>query len=426
MGLLLALSTILSSVLIVGSIVPGQAQDIDREPVMFVIDASGSMGGDAGPDRGDPSKIQVARSTLRSLSQALPADAPVGLTAYGHRPDRFEERACEDIEVLAPVGGDRDELVAGVDALRPGGETPIGEALRAAVEALPGGERASVVLVSDGIDTCAPPNACRLADELAGDGTDVEIQTIGFRVDDQARDELRCIADAGGGAYFDAEDADELADALARLVLSGERISGGRDAEDAPLLDAGRYRDDIVLGSPRWYAVEVPAGQRLQADAVLANDRDGPVSEVAVASLQVRQPDLVGDLRCDAASTTGVGARPVALDVEGAQARRESGLCEQPGRQLIRLELASPDDEDEEDDALFGVELPVQLTVSLSGSPTAPPDAAAPPQPEAAPEPPGALPPATGPAPTTAVLPAVVAAVLGLAAGGAAARWYGP
>ena len=42
------------------------------------------------------------------------------------------------------------------------------------------------MLVSDGIDTCAPPPVCEVAKELHEQGIDLGINTIGFNVDEEA------------------------------------------------------------------------------------------------------------------------------------------------------------------------------------------------------------------------------------------------
>ena len=55
---------------------------------------------------------------------------------------------------------------------------------------------------------------CEVAEELHDQGIDLIINTVGFLVDDEARSELECIADAGGGQYLDADDAESLAESM--------------------------------------------------------------------------------------------------------------------------------------------------------------------------------------------------------------------
>jgi Ca-activated chloride channel family protein len=53
--------------------------------------------------------------------------------------------------------------------------TPIGESLRQAAAALPADGPRAIGLVSDGIDTCAPPEPCDVAGELAGAGVELAV-----------------------------------------------------------------------------------------------------------------------------------------------------------------------------------------------------------------------------------------------------------
>ncbi|MDI3213276.1 hypothetical protein [Arthrobacter sp. AL12] len=76
---------------------------------------------------------------------------------------------CADIRTLAPAGAvDKAALTAAVDGSKATGYPPVGASLRTASEALAdvNGPR-SIILLSDGIDTCAPPAACDVARELA-------------------------------------------------------------------------------------------------------------------------------------------------------------------------------------------------------------------------------------------------------------------
>ena len=49
-------------------------------------------------------------------------------------------------------------------------------------------------------------------------GIDLVINTVGFNVEPEAQQELQCIADATGGTYADASDADSLAKELSRAA----------------------------------------------------------------------------------------------------------------------------------------------------------------------------------------------------------------
>lgn len=104
----------------------------------------------------------------------------------------------------------------------------------------------SIVLVSDGEATCAPPEPCDVAKELKQQGIDLTIHTIGFKVNDVVRGQLSCIAAATGGTYVDADDSTQLEQKLdsgfqraaQKYAPKGASVHGAsRPNNTAPLLD---------------------------------------------------------------------------------------------------------------------------------------------------------------------------------------------
>ena len=81
-----------------------------------------------------------------------------------------------------------------------------------------GASERSIVLVSDGIDTCAPPPPCEVAAELSDEGVGLAVRVVGFRADEATRAELECIAGATGGTYRQADDAAALTESLQFLA----------------------------------------------------------------------------------------------------------------------------------------------------------------------------------------------------------------
>ena len=120
------------------------------ENVMLVLDASGSMWGQID----GRSKIEIAReATGKVVSDWDPANQ-IGLIAYGHR----RKGDCSDIETLIPLGPlEGDVFMDTVNALNPKGMTPLSQAVIDAAAALKSSEqKATVILVSDGEETCKP------------------------------------------------------------------------------------------------------------------------------------------------------------------------------------------------------------------------------------------------------------------------------
>ncbi len=181
----------------------------DSGGTLLVLDASGSMWGRLGPT----TKIEIARDVIATMLDTWEDDEPLGLVAYGHR----RKGDCTDIEVLQPSErGARDVIRQRLVKITPKGMTPMGDAVIRAAQALRSQERkATVILVSDGEETC-DADPCAVAKALEDAGVDLTVHTVGFDVagNPDAKRQLRCIADATGGQYLDAADASELGTAL--------------------------------------------------------------------------------------------------------------------------------------------------------------------------------------------------------------------
>jgi Ca-activated chloride channel homolog len=186
---------------------PGTAQAESR--VELILDASGSMWGKAGSEEKIIAAKRVVKGWLKDAK--LSDDSHIGLTAYGHR----DKDDCKDIERFPAVAyGQRGTLAPVVDKLSPKGKTPIADSLRTVGESLKSYEgAASILLVSDGIESCGQ-DPCAVAQQLREQyGVNVTIHVVGFDVG-EGRPQLECIAREGGGKYFNAADAKELANAF--------------------------------------------------------------------------------------------------------------------------------------------------------------------------------------------------------------------
>lgn len=174
---------------------------------MIVLDGSGSMWA---PVNGR-ARIEVAREALGELLKGWDPAVEVGLMSYGHR----RKNDCSDIEVLAPAGKvDAAKLMAIAGRITPMGMTPLSAAVKQAAESLKYTEqRATVILISDGIETCKA-DPCALGAELKKLGVEFRAHVIGFAVQRQDEGGLRCLAAATGGKYYTAGDAAQLRDAL--------------------------------------------------------------------------------------------------------------------------------------------------------------------------------------------------------------------
>jgi Ca-activated chloride channel family protein len=209
---------------------PHQARAQSTDAIL-ILDASGSMWGAVDGQ----TKISAARRAVDSiLAKWKPGDR-LGLMAYGHR----VKGDCRDIELIVPPQGfDGSRIQQSVRALNPKGKTPIADSLRAAAQALQSNERkATVILVSDGIETCSP-DPCAVAAELRKAGVGFTAHVIGFDVTDPiAKEQLQCIARATSGVYLDARNAAGLEQALGRAVDATQGAQVKTEAPAKPAAD---------------------------------------------------------------------------------------------------------------------------------------------------------------------------------------------
>lgn len=179
----------------------------------LVLDASGSMWGQIDGE----AKITIAQRAISELIPSLAESTQIGLIAYGHR----ERGACRDIETLVPPGPDTAaEILEALATISPKGKTPLSDAVLFAAEGLRyTEERATVILISDGIETC-DADPCAVGRELERAGVEFTAHVIGFDVDEAAKQQLTCLSEATGGAYVDAGDATELVAAIRQVAVA--------------------------------------------------------------------------------------------------------------------------------------------------------------------------------------------------------------
>ena len=246
--------------------------------LLLVMDASGSMN-DLGTD-GKP-LIDGAKAALHGVVDSLPDGLHTGLRVFGHRyPNTDKENGCKDSELISPVEPlDREALNAAIDSYNAKGFTPIGYSLQQAAKDLPPEGPRTIILVSDGDDTCDAPDPCQVARDLQADGIELVVHTVGFALGDNqaARDQLTCIAEASGGQFYDVADADDLATTLEdvsedesnRFEAAGQQLEGAEIPRDANTGQLGmQHVDTVTHGDVNYYRFEIPQGSEVEAEVV--------------------------------------------------------------------------------------------------------------------------------------------------------------
>ena len=214
----------------------------------LIIDASGSMWA---PDGSGELRTNTANRVAHTLLGELPGDQQLALLTYGTgtgNSDEEKEAGCKDVQTLVPLGGSRDEIAAQIDGLVASGYTPIGPALLAAEKTLDTKKteknKRHIVLVSDGIDTCAPPEMAEVARDIHKRNSNVTIDVVGLNADETVSEQLKELAAAGGGTYADATDEASVSALVTALSAQGAAAAsdtGKSDKKDADKKDSGDH-----------------------------------------------------------------------------------------------------------------------------------------------------------------------------------------
>ena len=290
-------------------------------PTMVVFDSSGSM---ITNDAGGQTRIDAAKEAARTFITEAGDDAPLGLVTYGGNTGEAPEdeaAGCQDITVVTPPeAGNSDKMISHMDGLQPRGFTPIGETLRKAAAELPKEGQRSIILVSDGVATCTPPPVCDVAKELKEQGIDLVINTVGFNVEPEAQQELQCIADATGGAYADASDADSLAKELNRAAPRTfnayesdlEEIEGGESESSAAKVDR-----QVEAFSTTLLPTE---GEGHSAESTTFFTTPIAEGERVVISANTTQTPSINNFRKGGSSHLGIDAAELSCELDTATA----------------------------------------------------------------------------------------------------------
>lgn len=242
-----------------------QQQQATPARAIIVLDASGSMYGEVAGGM----KMDIAKKVVSDLVGTVDPAMELGLIVYGHR----QKADCDDIELMVPPqAGSAAAILKAVAGLKPMGKTPLTAAVVQAAQYLKFQEsKASVILVSDGVETCGK-DPCMAATELESLGVDFTCHVIGFDLKAGESWGLECLAKKTGGLYLGAQDAASLKTSLqaamkqvvqpkSTLVVEARTSSGG------PLMDgvafqvfeaAGPNERALAVGSGGRWTLELP------------------------------------------------------------------------------------------------------------------------------------------------------------------------
>jgi len=259
---------------------PPPAPRPDNQPVLYmevILDSSGSMA----QQLEGRSKMAWAKEAFDAILKRLDQqNVALALRAYGFDTSlpKTPEASCPNTELLTPFeDASRQALSRTVQNLHPYGYTPIADSLRLAGDDLKPhpGKLPRILLISDGEETCGGDPAA-VAKALCEQGIAMRVDVVGFDLDAKSRDQLKAVAEAGCGQYFDAKNAsglleqlqlalDEVEDAV--RAAAPERFSnpvdGGGSIATAQTLKPGVYtlKKDLPKGEYRYFFVPARKGE---------------------------------------------------------------------------------------------------------------------------------------------------------------------
>lgn len=194
--------------------------------ILFILDASGSMN----QIIQGKTKLNTAKEVLTGLLGDLPSTTKVGLMVYGNSPKQ-DKKGCEAINLSVPISK-LDEMIIKkqLNLIQANGKTPIAASLEKGAEAIKGlGGKKTIVLISDGEETCGG-DPIKVAEKIKKElGIDVVIHVVGFDVKDEERAQLASIARAGGGTYYPANNAQELKTSLIQIKEEATEEESSKD-----------------------------------------------------------------------------------------------------------------------------------------------------------------------------------------------------
>jgi hypothetical protein len=198
--------------------------------IELILDASGSMRSSRHKVDGRL-KIDVAKEVMKQIIDLFPDDTQVGLRVYGHRRKDGSKGACEDSELITPIGPlDRKRLSDQIQSIKALGGTPIAYSLQQAGNDLARIEGPRhIVLITDGKEECKGDPA-KAVEQIRDKGVDVRLDIVGFAlVDKKDKEDMTRVAAKSGGRFFDAQNRDALAHAINEALAMPFEVIDGRE-----------------------------------------------------------------------------------------------------------------------------------------------------------------------------------------------------
>ncbi|MCG3174078.1 MAG: hypothetical protein GMKNLPBB_02298 [Myxococcota bacterium] len=215
------------------------AEECEEPNLLIVLDKSGSMN--------DDNKWELAKAAVARLTQAFESKVRFGLMLF---PDRPVPECSKGKVYVPPKLNAKADIETALSRNKPGGQTPISETLNevALSKILEDKSRRNFLLfMTDGTETCAPDpiqDPVRAVERLKRAGVTTYVVGFGKGVDRPRV--MSDMANAGGApragdpAYYQADNADDLAKAFDNIVASvTKEVCDGKDNDCNGAVDDG-------------------------------------------------------------------------------------------------------------------------------------------------------------------------------------------
>lgn len=260
-----------------------------RADLMFVVDESGSMGGDP---------IQFAKLASHRFVAALHDDEQAGLVGYSGSATLHQSLTT-----------DHDSLNASISNLGAGGGTDTEAGIRRAINELEASEHENrsrqIVLLSDG-QSNSGSNPRDAAETAAADGIEINTVGLGSYIDEN---ELKDVANITGGDFYHVQNAEDLPDTF-------ERVAENRTDRRLKDTSGDGIPDAVAEANPRLPGLFGVLTGRIDIDPTLADTSGDGLLDNETIDVQYRILEDGNDTILETRVTDAV-ADPGQSDTDG-------------------------------------------------------------------------------------------------------------
>jgi Ca-activated chloride channel family protein len=186
----------------------------EKLPAMIILDTSNSMWGEINKT----DKIDYAKETIKRLLAEWPTSHSVGIIGFAGK----KKSDCRQIKMLYPLSPlGQNKAQQAIEEATPKGYSPIHYSLQKAQSILTETNGGSILLVSDGTETCEELVLCDIIEKIPAS---IQVHTLFLgknTPNNSPAESLQCIAKRTGGEFYTQENVKELS---AKSLLNEKQL----------------------------------------------------------------------------------------------------------------------------------------------------------------------------------------------------------